>query len=490
MVIFAMKTYQYTATIFLNRIDYKGKSYIKLYHQPNDIILRRIKNNDWIRYSVGFNSYYVIDNDQNIGLVKELFSDIANVSTKHLNWKPWTQPKINANNIGLSNYNRPALEKRGKLSGISLFPYEKEGKKFIGFKHIFSGSRYLEIEQFNICKRDKELRIWYFNATAYQLKKVIEYLIPHYTIKINSELKISDLTIRRMLLEQSYKKDGYYKSCKMEFLEYMQLHNYSESTFNTYHNMVLRFVNTFKGHSIKRINDFGVDEIDSYHKVWMQRSAPSSSLINQSINAIKLYYKVISKQSLKLNEINRPKLNKNLPTIYSREEVRRMIKCISNIKHRTMIFLIYSSGLRISELINMRKDDILADRKMVFIRGSKGMKDRCSTLAESAVTMINDYINIYKPENYLFEGQYGGKYSTTSLRKILHRAKSKAGVSTPGSVHTLRHSFATHLLENGTDLRYIQELLGHNSSKTTEIYTHVSTLNLSQITSPGDMINI
>ena len=485
-----MKTYQYTATIFLNRIDYKDKSYIKLYHQPNDIILRRIKNNDWIRYSVGFNSYYVIDNDQNIGLVKELFSDIANVSTKHLNWKPWTQPKINANNIGLSNYNRPALEKRGKLSGISLFPYEKEGKKFIGFKHIFSRSRYLEIEQFNICKRDKELRIWYFNATAYQLKKVIEYLIPHYTIKINSELKISDLTIRRMLLEQSYKKDRYFKSCKMEFLEYMQLHNYSESTFNTYHNMVLRFLNTFKGHSLSKINDFGVEEIDTYHKVWMQKSAPSASLINQSVNAIKLYYKVISKQSLELDDVSRPMKNNNLPTIYSQDEIKRIITSITNIKHRTMIFLIYSSGLRISELINMGEKDVLIDRKMIFIKGGKGRKDRYSILGDSAITMIIEYLNKYKPEKYLFEGQYGGKYSSTSLRKILYRAKSKAGVSTSGSIHTLRHSFATHLLENGTDLRYIQELLGHNSSKTTEIYTHVSTLNISKITSPGDMINV
>ncbi|MBL7105162.1 MAG: tyrosine-type recombinase/integrase [Bacteroidales bacterium] len=155
-----------------------------------------------------------------------------------------------------------------------------------------------------------------------------------------------------------------------------------------------------------------------------------------------------------------------------------------------MIFLIYSAGLRISELINMRKEDILVDRKMVFVKGGKGKMDRYTILAESALELMNDYIKEYKPEKYLFEGQYGGKYSSTSLRKILHRAKTKAGVTTPGSVHTLRHSFATHLFENGTDLRYIQELLGHSSSKTTEIYTHVSTLNISQITSPGDMINL
>lgn len=485
-----MKTSRNTLTIFLNQIEYRGKPYIKLYYQSNEIILRRIKNNDWIRFSILFNAYYVVYSEKNIGLVKELFDDIANVSTKHLNWMYRLQPKITENNIGLQYYGPPALEKRKKLPAINLFPYEKEGKKLIGFRHIFTSHQSLEVGKSEILEQDKEMGIWLFRASTYQLKRVIEYLLPNYSIKINSELKISDLKLRRMLLEQSYKKDRYFKRCNMEFLEYMQLRNYSESTFNTYHNMVLRFLNTFKGHSLSRIEDFGVEEIDTYHKVWMQNSAPSASLINQSVNAIKLYYKVISKQTLKLEDVSRPMKNKNLPTIYSQDEIKRIITSITNIKHRTMLFLIYSSGLRVSELINMGKEGILIDRKMIFIKGGKGRKDRYSILGDSAITMIIKYLNKYKPEKYLFEGQFGGKYSSTSLRKILHQAKSKAGVSTTGSIHTLRHSFATHLLENGTDLRYIQELLGHNSSKTTEIYTHVSTLNISKITSPGDMINI
>ncbi|MCD4697941.1 MAG: tyrosine-type recombinase/integrase [Bacteroidales bacterium] len=233
-----------------------------------------------------------------------------------------------------------------------------------------------------------------------------------------------------------------------------------------------------------------MEEIDTYHKIWMQKSAPSASLINQSVNAIKLYYKVISKQAINLEEIHRPMRNKNLPTIYSLKEIKRIIECITNHKQKTMIFLIYSAGLRVSELVSMKVEDILFDRRMVSVRNSKGRKDRYSTLADSALSMLSDYIKKYKPEKYLFEGQYGGKYSSTSIRNILHRAKEKACVKTPGSVHTLRHSFATHLLENGTDLRYIQELLGHKSSKTTEIYTHVSTLNISQIKSPGDLINL
>ena len=238
-------------------------------------------------------------------------------------------------------------------------------------------------------------------------------------MKINNDLKIHDLNIRLMLLEQSYDKGPTYKSCPLSFLEYMQLHNYSDNTFVTYHNMVLRFLNTFKGHSFEQVNGFGVYEIDTYHQNWLQNGSPSPSLINQSVNAIKLYYKVTSNSNLDLSMVHRPMRNKALPTIYSRMEVKNIVESIDNLKHKTMIFLIYSSGLRVSELINMHQEDILIDRKMVFIRKSKGRKDRYTTLAETALKMLTNYIIKYKPSKYLFEGQFGGQYSSTSLRKIL-----------------------------------------------------------------------
>ena len=476
--------------IFLNRIDLDGKSFIKLYYKPNEIILYRIKKNDWIRYSVELNSYYVIDSEKNIGLVMDLFSDIAYVSTKHIDWKPRPQPRISSDNIGLGDYDKPALVKKEKLGTITLFPYEEKGRKIIGFKQFFPRDIFIEINNLEVFTRNEEMGLWQFKSSRYYFKKAVEFLVIRYCVNINSELSISDLRIRQILLEQSYQKGRDFKSCPIEFLEYMQLHNYSKSTFSTYHNMVLRYLNTFKGHRLSQVNDFGVKEIDTYHKIWMQKNSPSPSLINQSVNAIKLYYKVVSNKSIDLKEIHRPMRNKNLPSIYSQKEIKLLVDCITNTKHKTIIFIIYSAGLRVSELLNMRVEDILVDRKMVFIRRSKGRKDRYTTLADTALAMLHDYLKEYKPEKYLFEGQYGGQYSSTSIRNILHAAKKKAGVSTPGSVHTLRHSFATHLLENGTDLRYIQELLGHSSSKTTEIYTHVSTLNISKITSPGDLINL
>lgn len=476
--------------IFLNRIKLSEKDCIKLYFYPNDVIDKRIKQNYWIKYSIEPGAYYVDENEKTIGLLSELFEDIAQVSTLHLDWKPRPKPCINGQNIGMGYYNGPVLPKKENRAKITLFPFELKEINLIGFKHYFKGILFYEISNNRLFSRNKEMRIWYFNPSRHDFKKALEFLLKHLTIKINPELTISDLFIKRMLLEQSYIKDSTYKSCPMEFLEYMQLHNYSQSTFNTYHNMVLRFINSFKSYHIKKVNSFDVDEIDGYHKTWIQKSAPSASLVNQSVNALKLYYKVVGKKTLKLEDINRPMKAKNLPDVYSREEIKKILEQIINTKHKTMIFLIYSAGLRVSELINLAVEDVLFDRKMVFIRAGKGKKDRYTLLAENALCMLKDYIITNKPVKYLFEGQYGGRYSATSLRKILHRAKRKAGVITPGSVHTLRHSFATHLLENGTDLRYIQELLGHRSSKTTEIYTHVSTLNFSCITSPGDLLNI
>jgi len=473
--------------VYLNRVQHNGRNYLRILFKQNNEISKRIMNNDWIRYSIKMKGYFVKDTETNTGIIKELFEDIAYVSTHYLNWKPG--PSISPDTIGLENLKQMALLKRKTTEQVMLFPFAEDEKRFVGFKRYIEKETFNKLRWANFIHFNNKTNTWQFVANRANLIRAIKILLPRYIVKINNDLKIHDLNIRLMLLEQSYDKGPAYKSCPLSFLEYMQLHNYSDNTFVTYHNMVLRFLNTFKGHSFEQVNGFGVYEIDTYHQNWLQNGSPSPSLINQSVNAIKLYYKVTSNSNLDLSMIHRPMRNKSLPTIYSRMEVKNIVESIDNLKHKTMIFLIYSSGLRVSELINMHQEDILIDRKMVFIRKSKGRKDRYTTLAETALKMLANYIIKYEPGKYLFEGQYGGQYSSTSLRKILKVAKAKANVRTPGSIHTLRHSFATHLLENGTDLRYIQELLGHSSSRTTEIYTHVSTLNISKITSPGDLIN-
>lgn len=476
-------------TICLNRVKLEGKNYLKLYFKRSESIVKRIRQNDWIVYRMEFKAYCIDDNPINIGIVKDLFWDIAYVSTNYLE-KRTIKPIVKPNNIGRNYQNQHSLLKREKLPLITLFPFGGTKGNIVGFKLFFPRELLQRINSDEPFIRNKELGIWQFPANRTAFMKALRFLMPMYSIKINADLKISDIEVRRTLLEQSYLKNSWYKKCPLKFLEHMQLHNYSNSTFTTYHNMVLRYLNAFRGNTLVQIDSFGENEVDSFHKIWMQNDAPSPSLINQSVNAIKLYYKVMGTKEIDFSKVERPLRNKMLPCIYSREEVRRIILGIENEKHKLMIFLIYSAGLRISELLNMQVTDILVDRKMVLVRRSKGRKDRYTILAETALKMVLDYIEKESPTKYLFEGQFGGRYSDTSVRKILNRAKYNAGVETKGSLHALRHSFATHLLESGTDLRYIQELLGHSSSKTTEIYTHVSTLNLGKIKSPGDMINL
>jgi integrase/recombinase XerD len=188
--------------------------------------------------------------------------------------------------------------------------------------------------------------------------------------------------------------------------------------------------------------------------------------------------------------IQRPKKEKVLPKVLSEQEVLSILHCSENLKHKAILSLIYSAGLRRGELINMKVNDIDSKRMYVIIRQGKGRKDRYSILSEKVLELLRRYFTEYKPKEWLFEGQFGGQYSATSIQNILRDAVTRAKIRKKVTVHTLRHCFATHLLEHGVDIRYIQELLGHESSKTTEIYTHITQRGLGKIKSPLDNFDI
>jgi site-specific recombinase XerD len=213
----------------------------------------------------------------------------------------------------------------------------------------------------------------------------------------------------------------------------------------------------------------------------------SASYQNQTINSIKLFFKIIHDSKIVITELHRPKNAKTLPNVLSKEETFKLIDSTTNIKHKTLLALIYSSGLRISEAINMKIIDIDSQRMLIHVKNAKGKKDRYTLLSTKVLVLLKEYYTIYKPKTFLFEGQYGEQYSSRSAQSVLHQSAKKAGITKQITLHTLRHSFATHLLENGTDLRYIQDLLGHSSPKTTMIYTHVTSTSLKKIINPFDV---
>ena len=260
---------------------------------------------------------------------------------------------------------------------------------------------------------------------------------------------------------------------------------YSNNTIDIYCSYFEDFCKYFNKQDIGKIT---IGEINSYILTLMKSKNISTSQQNQRINAIKFYYEKVLGRKKQYYELHRPKKDHKLPQVLSKEEIKLIISKTTNIKHQMIISLLYSGGLRRSEVLELEISDIRSDRGIIMIRGAKGKKDRYTLLSNMLLEQLRKYYRQYKPRKYLFEGQKGGKYSAESVSKILKRAGKKAEIKRPVTPHMLRHSFATHLLEQGTDLRYIQELLGHNSTKTTEIYTHVATKNFKNIKNPIDEI--
>lgn len=246
---------------------------------------------------------------------------------------------------------------------------------------------------------------------------------------------------------------------------------YSKNTIKTYCNYFKDFLSYFEA---EKIQDVTTSQINSYILEMINSKNISISQQNQRINAIKVYYEKVLGREKQYYDLHRPNKERKLPKILRKNEVKNILNSCTNIKHKSILMLIYSAGLRRSELLNLHISDIDSERMVINIKGAKGMKDRISLLSINLLELLRGYYKEYKPKKYLFEGQNGGKYSPTSVANILKKASLKAGIRKTVTPHMLRHSFATHLLEQGTDLKYIQELLGHNSSKTTEIYTHVS----------------
>ena len=259
---------------------------------------------------------------------------------------------------------------------------------------------------------------------------------------------------------------------------------YSESTINTYLDAAKSFLTFTYPKPIGSINN---DDVVRYVNEYIIKRGLSFSYQNQVVNAIKLFFREVVHCALDVDKLERPRREHKLPNVLSKEEVKLILTAHSNIKHRVMLSLIYSCGLRRSELLNLKPTDIDSRRNVVIIKQAKGKKDRIAPLSQKILIMLREYYAAYKPKTWLFEGQIKNeKYDERSLANVLKQALAKANITKPVSLHWLRHSYATHLLESGTDLRYIQELLGHSSSRTTEIYTHVSTKNIQQIKSPFD----
>ncbi len=356
---------------------------------------------------------------------------------------------------------------------IVLYKDKKDGADYIRIEYAGNG----DISQLLVRDADVEMAdngSAYIPAAIFRLSDFYDRYSPH------AYIDYSRVYVRHPKPKREYTlPEGY--------LELLERKRYSPSTIKTYRAYFSDFMEYHKGRNIDRLK---VADINKYILYLVNEKKISVSQQNMRINAIKFYYEQVKGgQRQYYGGITRAKEYKSLPEVLSRNEVARILACLSNRKHRCMISLIYSAGLRRSELLNLTPKDIISERMLVRIMG-KGRKCRYSLLSEKLLKDLREYFKEYRPQKWLFEGETPGEqYSASALVKILKEAASSAGIKLRVHVHMLRHSFATHLLEQGTDLRTIQELLGHNDIKTTSIYLHVTSAHKSSIPNPLDSLD-
>lgn len=275
------------------------------------------------------------------------------------------------------------------------------------------------------------------------------------------------------------------QSAYMRMYEILQLKNYSENTKRIYLSEFYHLLSLLDDYDVSDLNP---KRLKDYFLYCIKDEKMRERKLNGKINAIKFYFEQVLNRPKMFFDIPRPKKPLTLPKMLSKSEVKKLFNVTTNIKHKMALKLCYGMGLRVSEVVNLKLLDIDSKRMVVHVRGAKGKKDRYVPLPKSILPDLREYYISYKPKEFLFEGRYGGMYAKSSLQQVFKLGMRKANIKKQIGIHGLRHSYATHLLESGADMRFIQELLGHNSIKTTQVYTKVTPRSISKIKSPLDTL--
>lgn len=375
---------------------------------------------------------------------------------------------------------------------ITLQPLEHNKTQNIAIKFAYNVDVKAQIKSYTGVKWSQTHGTFYVpdNATnrrgIYNLLRQKGYYIDYSALKIPvAKIKTKSNKIIKSSQAELYKNLSSEKRTLLkEFIGFLKSKRLSESTLSSYGHFILRFLD-FTKESLKA--EWNIRTIELFLEKVIAFENYSISSHRQCISALKYFTVFCNIEGFDSQNIERPKKSRYLPVVLSKEEIIDLLQVTKNLKHRTIIGLIYSSGLRIGELLNLEIKDIDLDRNQLYVKQGKGRKDRTVVLSQVLKPLLCNYINTYMPKTYFVEGREGDQYSASSIRSFLTKSCKLANISKNVTPHTLRHSFATHMLENGVDLRYIQVLLGHSKPETTMIYTHVAQHNLMEIRSPLDV---
>jgi site-specific recombinase XerD len=371
------------------------------------------------------------------------------------------------------------------LPVIHLRHLHHRGKRHFGLFFSYDPALVSHTRKLSGISWSQTNKCWYLPNNPANLKRLFEHFKG--TAWLQSELKSERKTPSKKKPIRT-PKQVLNASAAVQLGAYRKMmlgKRYGARTIATYASLLEKFFGYF---SQKAPDEIDKSDIERYNYEVIVKEGYSIVYQRQLVSALKLYYDHFHSSKIETDKLERPKRSKTVPVVLSRQEILKLLLATPNLKHRTILAMLYGSGLRISELINLKLSDLDLQRKQVIVRQSKGRKDRVVALSEKIYGLLNDYLHSYRPDTYLFNGQQALRYTSGSVRNFLKAAVQRAGIQKRVTPHTLRHTYATHLIESGVDLKFVQELLGHSKPETTQIYLHISQKKLLSVSSPLDTL--
>jgi integrase/recombinase XerD len=503
-------------TLVLKRFFHRERWRIGLFFDYDVKLNPLIRSINGIAYSGTHKCWYIDDNVDALQEVERIINGYADIDDSALNTGT---KKIKQNNLVLVSGNPEPVKLKHKVNDQKDEPPDDNLIPVSRILNAAEGRKSFDPVELKINETDGQLSVkftghydpaWVEEIASYSRsgydKTSKQFLLPWSPVTVDSisdfftyqgvEVRILKEKISEALSALRKETGDEIRSRELgdkaqRAIELMEKHlgemRYSRRTSESYLPLLTLFFKYYNDKDPLKITN---SDVSYFVNDFIIRNGYSSSYQNQMISSIKVFFKISGRKKLDVRLFERPRRSRALPKVFSKEEVKRILSATNNDKHRLLLWLIYSCGLRRMEITNIRLADLDRERSILHIREGKGKVDRIVPVSEMVWEKIEQYTGGYMPKEYLFEGQGGGRYSSESVYRVFKGALRKAGINREVGVHSLRHSYATHLHESGLDIRYIQELLGHKSTRTTEIYTHVSRRNLSSIRSPIEDLGI
>jgi integrase/recombinase XerD len=512
--------------VFLKRFYHRDKLCIGIFFGYDEKLRASVKSIGGVTWSNSNKCFYLDDKEDSIKLILKMLRDIADVDISAISGSdrfPDAEPVTSSQESLLTDVvtdkrsNAPeelppgfvqdkkeqenallpsqkAITKvagRGKYGPVDFTIRENENLLVIRFRGQYDAEWIDEMRTYGRLRYDKARREWLLEWKKITCDSLADYFASRGVEVSVTRQALSDALkdIRQVTGDEIRAREFGAKAA--EALERMKKHleenRYSLRTTKSYLPLLELF---FRYYNTTDPEDITIDQVSHFVHEFIIKNGYSASYQNQVVSAIKTWYEISGTGRINPVLLDRPRRGRSLPKVFSKDEVKRILNATRNGKHKLLLWLAYSCGLRRSELINIKLEDLDRSRGLINIMEGKGKVDRIVPVPDKVWEKIDDYIGGYTPKVYLLEGQGGGQYSVESVYQVFKQALRRAGIKKDVGIHSLRHSYATHLHENGLDIRYIQELLGHKSTKTTEIYTHVSRRNLAAVRSPIEDMDV